>query len=229
MKRRDILRAGLVLAGAAALRISSAQAAALSRVRPGEPGWPSDDEWSALNRATNGRLSLVNPPNFDGPDAKKLLSNPFYIADQPGLTESSGWLDAWRSSPSVYVVTAESAADVATTIRFAAAHRLRLVVKGRGHSYLGASNAPDSLLVWTRKMDAVSVHEAFTPAGSNAAPVPAVSVGAGCMWLHAYQAVTGGAGRYVQGGGCTTVASRAWFSATASGASPRPMARPPQA
>ena len=25
------------------------------------------------------------------------------------------------------------------------------------------------------------------------------------MWLHAYQAVTGGAGRYVQGGGCTTV------------------------
>src|SRR5713101_2322986 len=25
------------------------------------------------------------------------------------------------------------------------------------------------------------------------------------MWLHVYQAVTGGAGRYVQGGGCTTV------------------------
>jgi len=25
------------------------------------------------------------------------------------------------------------------------------------------------------------------------------------MWLHAYKAVTGGAGRYVQGGGCTTV------------------------
>ena len=103
------------------------------------------------------------------------------------------------------MVTAESAADVAATIRFAAAHRLRLVVKGRGHSYLGASNAPDSLLVWTRKMDAVTVHEAFTPAGSNAAPIPAVSVGAGCMWLHAYQAVTGGARRYVQGGGCTTV------------------------
>jgi hypothetical protein len=99
VKRRDILRAGLALAGAAAWRISSAQAAALSRVRPGEPGWPSDDEWSALNRATSGRLSLVNPPNLDGAAAKKLLSNPFYIADQPGLTESSGWLDAWRSSP----------------------------------------------------------------------------------------------------------------------------------
>lgn len=36
-------------------------------------------------------------------------------------------------------------------------------------------------------------------------PVPAVSCGAGAMWLHAYQAVSVGAGRYVQGGGCTTV------------------------
>jgi FAD/FMN-containing dehydrogenase len=103
------------------------------------------------------------------------------------------------------VVAAEGAADVAAAVRFASAHDLRLVVKGRGHSYLGTSNAPDSLLVWTRKMDAITVHDAFTPAGSGAAAVPAVSVGAGAMWLHAYQAVTGGDGRYVQGGGCTTV------------------------
>ena len=85
------------------------------------------------------------------------------------------------------------------------AHNLRLVIKGRGHSYFGGSNAPDSLLLWTRHMDDVTVHDAFTPAGSNAAPVPAVSCGAGAMWLHAYQAVSVGAGRYVQGGGCTTV------------------------
>jgi FAD/FMN-containing dehydrogenase len=62
----------------------------------------------------------------------------------------------WRSSPSAYVVAAESAADVAAAVSFASAHNLRLVVKGRGHSYLGASSAPDSLLVWTRKMDAVT-------------------------------------------------------------------------
>ena len=54
-------------------------------------------------------------------------------------------------------------------------------------------------------MNAVTVHDGFTPQGSEAAPVPAVSAGAGCIWLHLYQAVTGGAGRYVQGGGCTTV------------------------
>ncbi|HEX3406355.1 MAG TPA: BBE domain-containing protein, partial [Caulobacteraceae bacterium] len=70
---------------------------------------------------------------------------------------------------------------------------------------LGGSNAPDSLLIWTRHMNDVTVHEAFTPAGSNAAPVPAVSCGAGAMWMHAYRAVTVDGGRYVQGGGCTTV------------------------
>ena len=37
------------------------------------------------------------------------------------------------------------------------------------------------------------------------APQPAVSVGAGAIWMHVYDAVTTRAGRYVQGGGCTTV------------------------
>jgi FAD/FMN-containing dehydrogenase len=205
MKRRDLLGAGLAAAGAAVLPAPSAEAAGLSRARPGTPGWPADSDWAALNRVTGGRLSPVAAPDFASPEARKLLANPYYIADQPHLTESSGWLDAWRSSPSAYVVAAQSTADVVAAVTFARAHNLRLVVKGRGHSYLGASNAPDSLLLWTRHMDGVTVHDAFVPRGSRAPPVPAVSAGAGAMWLHAYQAVTGGAGRYVQGGGCTTV------------------------
>ena len=208
MNRRHLLGASVSLTAIAALGARpAAAAAATSRVRPGRPGWPTDADWTQLSQATGGRLAPVSLPKLDGPDAKALLSNPFYIADQPGLTESSGWLDAWRSSPSAYVVAAESAADVAAAVRFAGAHNLRLVVKGRGHSYLGGSNAPDSLLIWTRRMDDVTVHDAFTPQGAPAgvAPVTAVSVGAGAMWLHAYQAVTTGAGRYVQGGGCTTV------------------------
>ena len=205
MKRRDLLGAGLALAGAAAMPLAPARATAAGRVRPGAPGWPTEADWAALNQATGGRLSPVTSPKLDGPEAKTLLSNPYYIADQPGLTESSGFLDAWRSSPSAYLVEAHSAADIVAAVTFARAHNLRLVVKGRGHSYLGGSNAPDSLLLWTRHMDGVTVHDAFVPQGSNAAPVPAVSAQAGAMWLHAYQAVTVGAGRYVQGGGCTTV------------------------
>jgi uncharacterized glyoxalase superfamily protein PhnB len=37
-------------------------------------------------------------------------------------------------------------------------------------------------------------------------PLPAVGLGAGCMWIDAYDAVATKAGRYVQEGGCTAVA-----------------------
>ncbi len=205
MIRRRFLGAGLSLAGAAALQAGSAKAAAIGRVRPGMPGWPADSDWASLKQAVGGRLSPVTLPDFADPSVLKLLSDPFFIGDQAGLTQSSGWLDAWRSAPSTFVVAAANASDVAAAVRFARAHNVRLVVRGGGHSYLGVSNAPDSLLVWTRAMKAITVHDAFTPQGSRAAPVPAVSAGAGCIWLHAYHAVTGGAGRYVQGGGCTTV------------------------
>jgi FAD/FMN-containing dehydrogenase len=205
MKRRAFVGASLSLAGAALLPLQLARANAFSRVRPGQPGWPVAEDWAKFGAAVGGRLAPVTMPDLSDPDACKLLGNPFYIADQPGLSESSGWLDAWRSSPSAYVVAAENLADVVAAVRFARAHNLRLVLKGRGHSFFGGSNAPDSLLLWTRRMDDVTVHDAFTPAGSRAAPVPAVSCGAGAMWLHAYQAVSVGAGRYVQGGGCTTV------------------------
>jgi FAD/FMN-containing dehydrogenase len=204
MNRRDFLATGLALAASAGVGLRSAAAASTNRVRPGAPGWPSAEAWSALKQATGGRLSQVVVPDLTSAEARQLLANPFYIGDEPGLTESSGWLDAWRSAPSAYVVAAESAPDVAAAVRFASEHNLRLVVKGRGHSYFGASCAPDSLLVWTRRMNAITVHDAFAPAGSTAEPVPAISVGGGAMWLHAYQAAAA-AGRYVQGGGCTTV------------------------
>jgi FAD/FMN-containing dehydrogenase len=200
MRRREFLQTGLALAATSVLGVPRAHGASASRVRPGMPDWPTDAEWTALGQATSGRLAPVTLPKRE-----EILRNPFYIRDQAGLTQSSGWLDAWRSQPSAYVVAAENTADIVAAVRFAAAHNLRLVVKGGGHSYFGTSNAPDSLLIWTRKMDAITVHDAFVPAGSNVAPVPAVSVGAGCIWLHVYQAVTGGGGRYVQGGGCTTV------------------------
>src|SRR5580698_4547735 len=156
MRRRQFLVAGLALAGAA-WTDRPAFAATVQRARPGMPDWPSRADWDMLKRATGGRVSPVSlPDNLASPDAKTLLSNPFYLADQPGLAEHSGWLGAWRFSPSAYAVAA---------VRFAQAHNLRLVIKGRGHSFFGGSNAPDSLLIWTRRMDDVTVHAAFRPAG----------------------------------------------------------------
>jgi FAD/FMN-containing dehydrogenase len=206
MKRRYLVRSGIALGAATVLGVPRATAVGKSWVKPGMPGWPTDSDWASLNRALGGRLSPVRLPDLEDPTVHRLIRDPFYNGDQPGLTQSSGWLDAWRSSPSAYVVAAQSASDVAAAIRFARAHNVRLVVKSGGHSFLGTSSAPDSLLIWTRPMNAITVHDAFSlQGGAGGDPVPAVSAGAGCIWLHAYQAVTGGAGRYVQGGGCTTV------------------------
>ena len=52
----------------------------------------------------------------------------------PALTQTMGWVDAWTSQPSVYVVAAETASDVAAAVNFARDNNLRLVVKGGGHS-----------------------------------------------------------------------------------------------
>ncbi|WP_211868442.1 FAD-binding protein [Neoroseomonas terrae] len=184
------------------------------RVRPGEAGWPAEAEWSALDRAVGGRLRRLESPLAAcaaAPDGaacaavRSRLRNPFYLGDEPALTQTSGWAGAWRSAPSHLAVAARDASDVVAAVNFARRHRLRLVVKGGGHSYQGTSSAPDSLLVWTRAMQDVTLHDGFTAKGCVAPPVPAVSIGAGAMWGRAYDAVTTRGGRYVQGGGCTTV------------------------
>ena len=188
----------------------------LNRVRPSDPAWPDPASWQKLGDAVGGNLIKVQslfaaceslPQGAACLAAAKDISNPFYIGDQAGGTEVSGWLDAWRPAPSVYAVAARNTRDVVAGVNFARDNRLRLVVKGGGHSYQGTSNAPDSLLIWTRAMNRVSLHEGFVARGceGKSAPVPAVSAEAGAMWIDLYDAVTTQGGRYVQGGGCASV------------------------
>jgi len=183
------------------------------RNRPGDPGWPSDALWQGLDKRISGHLVPVQSPLAVCGSAPggaqcaavfKELKNPYYIRDHAALTQTSGWAGAWVSAPSVWAVEAHSAADVAAAVSFAREHRLRLVVKGGGHSYQGTSNAPDSLLIWTRPMDSIALHDAFVAQGCTGAPQPAMSVGAGAIWRDAYGAAAK-VDRYVQGGGCMTV------------------------
>jgi FAD/FMN-containing dehydrogenase len=206
-----------LLKGAAALPlVALAPASPLRRVRPSDAAWPTAASWQKLKDAVGGNLIEVHslfgacdkePGAAACREATENIRNPFYIGDQPAGTEVSGWLDAWTPAPSVYALKARHTADVVAGVNFARRNRLRLVVKGTGHSYQGTSNAADSLLIWTRAMNQVTVHEAFVASGcgGKAQPVPAVSTEAGAMWIDLYNAVTSRAGRYVQGGGCTTV------------------------
>ena len=212
MNRRDLIRGAATLALIGS--VARPAAAALPRVRPGDPAWPSRADWQRLHAQTGGRLVEVHSPLSvcrDDPvgtacrDVFGELKNPYYIGDDPALTQTTGWIDAWTSQPSVYAVAAETPGDVAAAVNFARDNNLRLVVRGGGHSYLGTSSAPDSLMIWTRRMNAITTHDAFIPQGCALSARPAVSIGAGAIWLHTYDAVTTSGGRYVQGGGCATV------------------------
>src|SRR5262245_44471238 len=215
MRRRDVLKA-LVAApllggvgdgtGASAAAAGPLTTGAAARVRPRDPGWPSATQWDALRRQTGGRLIAVRSPlqscraapdNAECRELFKELKNPYAIGDQVGLTQTTGWVDAWTFQPSVYAVAVETTGDVVAAVKFARENNLRLVIKGGGHSYLGRSNAPDSLLIWTRRMNAVVMHDGFVAQGcaGQADPQPAVSVGPGAIWGHTYNEVTTKGGR----------------------------------
>src|SRR5437867_944926 len=221
VNRRHFLKGAaaipLLQIGCSHLPIPSAKRVAPARrVRPGDPAWPSAAAWQRLNRDVGGRLIKVESPLIACQNAPtgaafsevlRSLKNPYYIGDEPGLTQTSGWVDAWTSAPSVFAVAAAKTEDVVAAVNFARENNLRLVVKGGGHSYQGTSSSADSLLIWTRAMNTIVLHDAFVARGcaGKQAPQPAVTVGAGAIWMHTYDAVTTKAGRYVQGGGCTTV------------------------
>jgi FAD/FMN-containing dehydrogenase len=225
MKRRDFFRRLATIPILPALwrrSTTSTQAAGrlgnsfARRVRPSDPSWPTAESWQRLNRDVDGHLIQVQSPLVacaNGSESApcqeviKNLQNPYYIGDQPGATQTSGWVDGWMSAPSAYAVAARSTADVVAAVNFARENNLRLVIKGGGHSYQGTSNAADSLLIWTRAMNSIVLHDAFVGQGCAASqtPQPAVTVESGAIWMHTYEAVTTKTGRYVQGGGCATV------------------------
>lgn len=214
-RRTFLERSGLILL-LPLWRRSPFESEPFSRRRPSDANWPSRTAWQRLNDEVGGHLIPVEFPleacikDVDGGSCKNLLANinnPYFIGDTPGLTQTLGWVDAWFTKPSVYAVAAENATHIAAAVKFARENNLRLVVKGGGHSYQGTSNAPDSLLVWTRHMHDVTTHEAFVAQGCENThnPQRAVTCGSGAIWMQAYEAVTTKGGAYVQGGGCTTV------------------------
>lgn len=110
----------LIGAGAAALlplgsSVTLASSPAKSRVRPSDPAWPGETEWAALNERVHGRLLKVSSPfnscrpAYDSDECVALfrqLTNPYFIHDQAGLTQTLGRLDACTSSPPAHALIA---------------------------------------------------------------------------------------------------------------------------
>ena len=222
MRRRTMLKgmAALIAVQGAPLARLAARAATpspFSRVRPGDAAWPDAASWAKLNEAVGGNLIAApgpfaacarEPGGAACVDAIANIHNPFFIGDQPGGTQVSGWFDAWTPAPSAYAVKARSSGDVAAAVNFARDNNLRLVVKGAGHSYQGTSNAPDSLLIWTRAHEqgdaARRLHAARRRRQGGALRRRSPPGRAPCGSTSTTPSPRE-AGRYVQGGGCTDV------------------------
>ena len=183
--------------------------------------WPEADVWATLSKEVGGRLLPVPSPfeacaiGAAGEDSSAMLANlknPFFAQRHAGATQTNGWLDAWTSVVSPYAVAANSAKDIAAAVNFARDNGVKLVVKGAGHDYLGRNCAPESLLVWTVNMRDVTFIKSFKPEGASkdVEALPAISAEAGALWVDVYQAASAN-GRYVQGGGCTSVGAAGGF------------------
>src|SRR5579862_8520109 len=114
-----------------ALRAASAPIPA-RRVRPADAAWPDATAWQRLNDTVGGNLLKVQPlfaPCGAGGDAGacQLLRdqsvNPFFLGDQPGGTQVSGWLDGWINAPSAYALRGRDARDFAAGVNFARERR----------------------------------------------------------------------------------------------------------
>jgi len=104
-----------------AARVDERPAAAepiTARCRPGQPCWPSEADWQQLRARLRGALEPVqsplapcraDPASEACTTTLRSMKNPFYLQDQPGGTETAGWLDAWTAAPSAYAVVAETA------------------------------------------------------------------------------------------------------------------------
>jgi len=211
ISRRAVL--GTTALAAAAALTSPVARAAEHRGASGA-AWPSRAKWRALDKQVGGRLITTQLPWINASaETFELLKNPFWNEEQPGALQSTGWYGAWTAAASPYAVRAQQTSDIVAAVNFARENNVKLVIKGTGHDYLGRNMAPDSLLVWTHDMRTITMHEDFIPDGAPAGtePVHAMTVEAGTRWLEAYRAATL-AGRFVAGGGCTSVGACGGFT-----------------
>ena len=186
----------------------------VQRLRPSDPRWPSAEEWETLNRAVDGKLTKVQTPlsacrEPSGAEACtvffKQLKNPYFVGDQPGVTQTHGWVDGWTSAPSAYAVGARQTRRCGRRGQLRARQKSTPRDQGRRAQlsrHVERARLADHLDPCDERHRPARQFRAARVCGAAAT---AVTVGAGAIWIHAYDAVTTKGGRYAQGGGCTTV------------------------
>ncbi|KAI0248050.1 FAD-binding domain-containing protein [Lactifluus subvellereus] len=201
------------------------------RNQPGDPGFPTAADWSALNDTIYGRLIKVVP------SAKACLElgcteaqweSGVFRQTIPGAMFAYNWEQDYGPPPELclrngttcaqgdvplYAVNATAVQHIQAGIRFAQDHNLRVAIKSSGHDLLGRSTARNSLLLWTAYFKNITFVENFTIAGADQGQVVTVGSGVGLktiyvsakaqnkMFVGGTAATVSAAGGYIQGAG----------------------------
>jgi hypothetical protein len=126
---------------------------------PGDPGWPSQTEWSSLNTTICGQLLQPAPvgavchpsqPAYNASLCSIVMQEWFqvdFFSQDPSASAWPFWNnDSCLPFPGtpcsaegypVYIVNATTTEHVKAGVDFARMHNVRLVVKATGHDYLG--------------------------------------------------------------------------------------------
>ncbi|KAK5166447.1 uncharacterized protein LTR77_007990 [Saxophila tyrrhenica] len=162
---------------AGGLAAATGKAKGNCKCAPTDACWPSDGLWNSLNATTKGHLIKTEPEAiscYPGPkqdaercevvDASWTLQS-FQSSSPVGLSypinetcppinvtagETPGTCTLGTNP--WYAVSASSTSDVATAIKFAKNHNVRLVIKDTGHDILGRSTGYGSLEIWVRSL-----------------------------------------------------------------------------
>ena len=123
INRRRILQAAAGLPFVSALLRRSAVSAATpprSRVRPGDPGWPLEADWTQLGRDVGGNIIKVQSPlaacvgqtNEDCANSSQSSKTRISSATSRGSRRRPGWGSATGPRrPSVYAVAVRTTAE----------------------------------------------------------------------------------------------------------------------
>ncbi|KAK4235745.1 hypothetical protein C8A03DRAFT_17560 [Achaetomium macrosporum] len=176
---------------------------------PGDPSWPSEDEWSRLNKTLGGALLKPLPPasvcystspNFNAEACRFLVNNgsrtTFYLDDPVTILTQWPQGNTCLLSPNpagnctqggfpAYVVNATTVKHVQAAVNFARNKNIRLVIKNTGHDSVGRSTGAGSLSVWTHYLKGFEFLPEYSQPGGNYHG-PAARVGAGLQVWEAF-------------------------------------------
>ncbi len=165
---RPMISRQIFLRGAvAALATSAVFPTARARAEPG---------WASLASSIAGQVLL--PANGGSFTSGKQIFNSNYNGSNPAA-----------------VVTVTSQADVQKAVAFAATNKLKIAPRGGGHSYIGASTAPGTMVLDLRGLPGGVTFDSAT----GTVTVPAAAD------LYAVHQAMAGAGRAIPTGSCPTV------------------------